>query len=189
MRLQMESLRLFREVSDQWGMTRALNGLGKVLRDRGDDAQAARIFEEGLAISQTLGFKREIATALHNLAHLALHRGEVSRAIALFPESLALHREVGDRDGLVNCLAGVAELADQRGQLTQAARLFGAMEHLLASIHATLGPEDRRHSEDTIVAARTQLDETTYRGAWAAGQALSIDEAIEEALRMVSAEQ
>jgi hypothetical protein len=45
-----------------------------------------------------------------------------------------------------------------------------------------LDPHDLAGYDQAVAMARSQLDEATFDAAWAAGRALSLDEAIDEAL-------
>jgi hypothetical protein len=46
----------------------------------------------------------------------------------------------------------------------------------------SLSPADRADYDRISVATRTQLDDATFAAAWAAGQALTLEQAIAEAL-------
>ena len=61
-------------------------------------------------------------------------------------------------------------------------RLWGAAEATRRLIGAPLPPNERPRYERLVAAVRTQLDEETFAAAWAAGQALSLEQAIAEAL-------
>jgi hypothetical protein len=67
-----QSLALFREIGDTWGIAYALNNLGQVafavLHDR---TRARALFEESLRLRRALGDSMGIAMSLNNLAHLA----------------------------------------------------------------------------------------------------------------------
>jgi len=63
-------------------------------------------------------------------------------------------------------------------QWERAVRLFGAVEHLGEIIGAVMAPTERAECEQNTTAARAALGEGAFSAAWAAGQALSLDEVI-----------
>jgi hypothetical protein len=69
-----------------------------------------------------------------------------------------------------------------RRQPERAARLFGAAEALHEAIGKPLPPFLRADYDRDVAAVHAQLDDATFDAAWAAGQALSLEQAIAEAL-------
>jgi DNA-binding CsgD family transcriptional regulator len=67
------------------------------------------------------------------------------------------------------------------GQPEQAARLFGATAVLLESIGATIWATDKADYDRNLATARAQLGEEAFRAAFAAGQELSLAQAVAEA--------
>jgi hypothetical protein len=64
----------------------------------------------------------------------------------------------------------------------RAARLFGAVEAPHETLVAPLVPLYREYYQRRVTAARAQLDEAAFAAAWAAGRALTLAQAIAEAL-------
>ena len=95
-----ESVRLYREAKDRWGVAWALGGLGTYFSDRGDYEQAKGLDEEGLALSRALGQAELQSAYLLSLGHVSLLEGDYERAAALNGEAAALLRERGRRGGL-----------------------------------------------------------------------------------------
>jgi hypothetical protein len=90
-------------------------------------------------------------------------------------------QELGNPYVIRNALEGLADLSVAQGQAERAARLFGAAERL----HAAAGIRWEGHQSDyqrSVAAARTQLGEAAFAGAWEAGRALPLEEAIRVAL-------
>jgi hypothetical protein len=105
----------------------------------------------------------------------------------LFRTSLAQMRELGDRWVITHCLRGLAGVAAAQSKPEQAARLFGATETLLNTTGLQLEPSEQIEHDQYIAVARAQLDQATFAAAWAAGGALSLEQAIEEALHRCGA--
>jgi hypothetical protein len=80
-------------------------------------------------------------------------------------------------------LAGLAEVALARGQPEKAARLLGEASGVLGGTPPDpLPPRLRAEREQAIARARQALGEVPWETAFVAGEALSLDEALAEAL-------
>ena len=88
----------------------------------------------------------------------------------------------GDKHGTVECLAGLAAVGLRDGQPEHAARLLGA-----AAWREVIGspppPSQRAEYNRLRMVARASLDEATFATMWAAGRALSLEDAVAEALQ------
>jgi hypothetical protein len=80
---------------------------------------------------------------------------------------------------LLDALAAVAAAQEQA---QHAVHLFGATETLYELIRFTLSPFERDMHKRALTAAHAQMDESTCAEAWAAGQTMTLDEAVELAL-------
>ena len=180
--LHEEALALRRELGDMRGIASSLNNLGNVAHDQGDYGRARALHEEALALSRELGDTWGIALSLNNLGHVAREQGDYARATALYAECLTLCRDIGDKYIATFCLEGLAATVCAQGQLRRAARLFGVAAATRHQIGLPLTPIERPRYERLVAAVRTQLDEETFAAAWAAGAALSLEQAIAEAL-------
>jgi len=177
-----ESLALARELEDGPGIALALNNLGDVARARGDDARATALYTESVQLFRDAGDQHFIALALSNLGHVAHDQGDDGRAAALYRESLTLYRGVGEKLGVASCLEGVALVDRMHERFERAALLYGAAAGLRAAIGAPLPPVDRVACDRSATALRGALGEQAFATAWAAGRALSLEQAIAAAL-------
>jgi predicted ATPase/class 3 adenylate cyclase len=178
-----ESLPLFRELGDQVNYGHVLLDRGYAARLQGDNARAAACYAESLALFRNLGYVWGIAAVQLASGYLAQAQGAALQAAACFAESLVRYREIGHREGISLCLAGSAGAAGSLGQPLRAARLFGAAEGLRALIGmgAIEQPIERAAYEESVVSVRAQLDPESFAAAWAAGRAMSLEQAIADA--------
>jgi DNA-binding NarL/FixJ family response regulator len=72
-------------------------------------------------------------------------------------------------------------VAGADGRSEQAARFLGAAGRLRESIGAPTHPVDRADHERTMTAAQLVIGKEAFAAAWAAGQAMPLDEIIKEA--------
>ena len=94
-----QSLSLYQELNDRWGVAAALNALGVGARDSGDYEMAQSCFEQCLECWRELPDQIETARCLHNLANIAKIRGDYSRAHVALREATDIFESVGDRSG------------------------------------------------------------------------------------------
>jgi hypothetical protein len=106
----------------------------------------------------------------------------MARAKALLVEALALGRELGEKASIAECLEGFAAIAVAQAQPERAARLIGAAKAIRDSINLPLQPIDRAALERVIADIHAQLDSATFEAICIAGRALSVEQAIAEAL-------
>jgi predicted ATPase/class 3 adenylate cyclase/uncharacterized protein HemY len=121
-----ESLALFREVGDQFGITECLNILGSIALDEGDYVRAKAIVEENLALKRKRGDKDGIAMSLSALGNLALLQADYGRAKTMYEESLILFREVKNRTFMAGALllSDLGAMARSQGDYGQATKML-----------------------------------------------------------------
>lgn len=119
-----QSLALYEQVSDQWGIGVALNALAVSARDGGDYASAQSNFERSLERWRALSDKLSTARCLHNLSNVAKVRGDYSGAQEALREATALFEELGDRSGAAWSINQQGDIAREEGNLQKARALY-----------------------------------------------------------------
>jgi predicted ATPase len=180
-----ESETLFRDVGATLGLAHALSSLGDIARVAGDHNRAKGLYEEGLDIYRNLGSFQDIPASIHNLGYVALALGDVERAKVLMVEALNLHHEQKNSPGVIECLGGLAGVAGTQKQPIQACHLFAAADALRKSLGVFMWPAERVDYERYLSATQTQLDGETWQDLWQEGRAMSLEQAIEYALKGV----
>ncbi len=181
-----ESLALDREMGDKWGIAIGLGNLGLAAYAQGDYAAARGLHEESLALSREMGDKGGIARSLNNLGMVAQGQGDYAAARPLHAESLRLGREIDLKTEIVYAMIELAAVAVAHDRdAARAARLAGAAEALRGSSGYALEPDERGLYERTVAQARAALGDEAFNTAFAAGQALTMDDAVALALAQV----
>jgi hypothetical protein len=80
------------------------------------------------------------------------------------------------------CLAGLGSVAALDEQPARAARLWGGAERLRQVLGRRTAPAARATYERAMAVARAQIGEDAFAAAWAAGRAMSIEQASAYAL-------
>lgn len=178
-----QGLSFARRAGDRWTIGGALTNLGEVARIRREYDRAAAYYGEALTIQRELDDRHDAAVTLQNLGCIASQQGEYAQARALFLDSLHLYQSLGRKRGLCDCLAGFGGLAVEQGQLDRAVRLLAAAQTHVQLLDLQFDPADRADFERDVAVAREQLDPIVFTAAWAAGEALTLEEAIGLAAR------
>jgi len=168
----------FKKIGEDWGLSFVLNNLGEVARVKGNYEQAYEYYKESEALLRATGDQGDLARLVHTLGYIAEHQGDDSRAEAQFRESLAMFRRLGNKRGIAECIAGLASLSANQGKSQVATQMLGAAEALLGESGAAWWPADRVEVEKTRAILQSALEEKEFKVAWAAGQAMTLDQAI-----------
>ncbi len=118
-----ESLNLYREQHDLWGIAFSLALAGTVAVRQGEQERATEPLEESLAQFRAINDPWGIAYALNQLASIARDKERYEQAAALYEESLALRRELEDEQGIAVSLSNLADAAQLQGDWVRAALL------------------------------------------------------------------
>jgi predicted ATPase/DNA-binding SARP family transcriptional activator len=179
-----ESLALKRQSASTAGIIQVLVNLGEVARARDDPDHATERYEEALQLALALGDRPHIALVRYNLGLIAMTRGHHVRATAELRESLGMEQEMGNARQIAAALEGFASIAAGLGQVGRAGLLFGAAEKLREQIGAPLPAADSpRHTRETA-SVRAALSDKESAGIWRRGRALTLDDAVAEALQV-----
>jgi predicted ATPase len=177
-----QSVPLFRVLGDEQGMATAQANLGIILQQAGEWQQAEQSFQEALVIYRRYEDTMMVAYLLVYLAHGAYRQQQWAAAAAQYRESLVALEAFGARRAMAECLYGLSWVAQAAGQARQAARLLGAAAALHQATETALSPWLVPWQQQAEAAGRAMLGDATFTAAWAAGQALSLEEAIADAL-------
>lgn len=192
-----QSLALMRQLDNKGNTALALSSLAEVLLRQGNYKRATQYAEEGLALRRELNDTWGISVSLANIAWIALRQDDLVKAVTLLGESLTLRRKIGEVGGIAWCLEKLAEIALISGQRSippereslfkRAAQLFGGAAGLRAPVNSTIDLVDQPEYERQVAAVQAQLDEAQFTVAWAAGHAMTLEQAIDFALTVKSA--
>ena len=126
----------------------------ELLWHHADDAGAARLAGEGVALAREAGDPLRLARNLWLLARSLGALGDHTEARASYAEALDLYRELGDRSGIAVCLYEEGWLAFAEGDLDQAERLAAESLALHRDDGFAWGEAMSLHDLGLIAAAR-----------------------------------
>jgi predicted ATPase/transcriptional regulator with XRE-family HTH domain len=123
------------------------------------------------------------------LGYALLYTGNIHEAAERFRESLVGNFALGDKQAVAACLAAWAALAVKQEDCHRAARLFAASEALQEAISTSLQPMDVNEVQRNVATLRQILPAAELNTQWAAGRAMSMEQAIDDALIAYPSEQ
>jgi predicted ATPase/class 3 adenylate cyclase len=157
------------------------NDAGYLGLQTGDIPAARAHLEAALRAADSVGVLHTVA--LGNLAEVLRAEGDLDAARSGFEDVVRMSRRVGDKWALSGAILGLACLAADLSGWHRAAMLHGASDSLLTQIGARLPPFDERRRQENLDKASGVLGDAQLQQAYAHGMTLSLDQAIELALR------
>jgi tetratricopeptide (TPR) repeat protein len=192
-RLLEESLAIFREIANKSGLAWSLSFLGKMAGHEGDFTRARAFLEESLELARQLSDRTGICATLWTMGDVTLAEGNHEAARGLYREVMAMLQAMSSTTRLRNLLKSLARLAAAEGKVESAARLLGCFDALSqksAGENSSIMNVDKSNAltEDTwqrreAVLARGVLGEVAFATAWEQGRGMTLQEALDEALR------
>jgi predicted ATPase/DNA-binding CsgD family transcriptional regulator len=173
-----ESLSLFKEVGDKWGVAAVSMFLGQVALQLGEVTRARSLAEMSVRLCSEVGHRWFLSQALTVLAKVAETEHDQSMAHRLYHESLDVAREIGDKVLIALGLEDLARVVGTQGEPVWATRLWGAAAALRDTIGAPMPPIERAGYEAAVAAVRAHLGEQTFAAAWTEGSAMSPEQAL-----------
>jgi tetratricopeptide (TPR) repeat protein len=181
-RLFEEALALNHEMGNTVWEANNLCNLGHLASVQGDLESALTLYTQGRTLYEASGNKGDLPSALNGLGAIHLRRGEIDQARAAYAESLALCKEVGDRLMTAAVLEGLAAIGTRQGDLERAARCYAAADALYRDLGIQFSPEERQTMNTDRAAIRLELGSEALEHAWAQGRAMTLEQAIDDAL-------
>jgi predicted ATPase/DNA-binding SARP family transcriptional activator len=177
--LAAESLELYREAGDPYGVATALAELGWYDLVQWRPEQAEERLAEALELRRRQGDDRRLVEPLIDYAWLTLMRRNDEEARAQFVDCLSLARQMDDQFIVAESLAGLSAQAALEGRWADAARTAGTS----AAVHERIGAAPWESvilmQERALSLAREGLGARPFASLFAEGRGLSAEEAVE----------
>jgi tetratricopeptide (TPR) repeat protein len=179
----LEALVCRRQLGTRWIIAAGLRQVANLMCLQGDYQQSEPLYTEALAMARAFGDQHSEATIAQALGEVALHHGDIEQAATLLAESLSFFRKWADALGIARCLIRFADLWQMQGKIEQAACILGFVEPWLETNQLQLVIFDDTHYKRSLAATRTQLDETAFNAVRERGSKMTVEEAVQYALK------
>ena len=120
----MQAIEAARNAQSEVSIARFAHNAAIIYQNRGELAEARRLYEQSLEIEKALGNQSGIASSLHELGRLAQAQGELAEARRLYEQSLEINKALGNQSGIASSLHQLGRLAQAQGELAEARRLY-----------------------------------------------------------------
>jgi DNA-binding CsgD family transcriptional regulator len=161
----------------------SLLGLSQALQAVGERHPAGQALEEARAVADESGDKLVISWVLDVQGEAARARADWEEAHSLHHEAISLRLQIGHISGLAESLEKLACLACEQGRYDQAVRLLAASDAFRSQHRCQRFPAERSVYEAAMDRAPSGLPMEQFRLTWDQGAALSLEEAVQYALR------
>ena len=167
--------------------TRAMlsGSLADLAMRQGDYERALTLGEESLTLFRELGRDDGASWALFTVALCLFRTNREAEAVGLARESLELAHAAVEVETIVWVLLLLGAMATRRREANSAARLVGAAEALRARSELMLTGAEAQLYETAIEELHRSLSPRTFEAAFAEGQMMSLDDAVEYALSSI----
>lgn len=156
-------------------------GLMQLEEPSGADAAAAS-FTEAVDLAMGTGDRWLFALALVNLGEAEQRRGRLDEAEFAVREALQISQNLGAHILGAACLETLAALQIDRHLTESAARLLAAGAAYRSEMALKTSPTEQQRLDHLITQTRRDLGPVRFAIAWAAGQAMTITDAVRVAL-------
>jgi predicted ATPase/transcriptional regulator with XRE-family HTH domain len=177
-----EHLQINQELGNHNGIANAIYTLGHIALGAGDPVTARSYYEQCIQLCQARGNRILLPGAMQGKAVTLLLNGEPSGVTALLEEALLIYREQGALFGAAEVLVVFAKLAVVQGLAERGLTLAGAVAANCIGLSDRLYPLPLAEFERTQSTAREMLGPQAAARAWGAGQAMSLEQAMDYAL-------
>ena len=178
-----DCVKILREVGNPFFTAIAIMGSGSQALAQGNFAEARARLEESEKLFYTLGDRHMALGVQSQRAHIERQLGNTPQAIELYHQSILAWQELGQRVSLAHEFECLAFIAITQSQLQRAARLLGAAESIRENLNSPMTATERVEYDQNVSSLRAQMEQSDFATAWAEGRAMTLEQAIEFALK------
>ncbi len=152
---------------------------GRIALARGDYAGAKAHFLEVAAYMDELGLRMSVLWSRAHLGMVALREGSLIEARQILIDTLRNFQKDGNMDGVIYSFEGLAGVFTAIDQAEAAARLIGWADAARARIINPRPFLEQKDVDGYTAAILAKIGSTAYQAAYTAGQAMTLDEAVQ----------
>jgi len=181
--LLFESASIAENIGYKMRLADAKNNLGNICREQGKFQEAQPYYIESLTIARSIGDTVGVTFAYDNLGLILREQGQAAEGKRYIQEALILRQGFQDKWGIASCIHRLAGIAVAQDKPELAVVLWGVSERLWQELSSPKPKSYLKRFERDWNVAKDKLHDLVFQEAFAKGQAMSLDDAIELALR------
>ena len=181
-----DALTTLRTMGASRSVAHALYQLAGVRVDRDELDRADANYREAMEFAEDLADRFTVATVLCSWGWLARKNGDLLNAAERMLQSLQLYESLGVHGSVAWVLESLGGVVVDLGDASLGARLLGAAAQQRQILGADMPEWDRARYEVDVETIRTTLGDDAFSDEWAAGRAMTREQAIAAALGWMS---
>lgn len=181
--LYMELQERFSLLGERFWKARCMENLGRLAMEEGNLHEAQVYLEQALIMKREVEYKPVIASCLLYLSNLFYLQGNLEKFKQNFRESLSFRNYLDKFQKASILLIILGSLYLQKPE--SVAQLSGAIDLYQGNSDFAFRPLDKRYAHRAETHARKSLGDVAFEAAFAEGQEMSLDEALDLALKTV----
>jgi tetratricopeptide (TPR) repeat protein len=178
-----ESYQMAKEAGLRSQEAQAAEILGLIAGERSDHDVARRYFRESARVYEEIGSTFNVILEKTNLAHLERRLGNYAAALEGYRETILAFRGIGQTGAVAHQLECFGFIAHAQEEYERALQLFAAAEALRLKANTPMTPDEQTYFDAQVSALRGKVDANQYNVIWLKGRMLTMDQAIESAVR------
>lgn len=176
-----EAKTLYRQLGDQPNEADVLETSGMLAERQGDYERAYTYFEQAITIYENIGISSSWPRV--RMGHAFVRQGYHQRAREIFELTLQQFQEEDGVMGVVYTIEGFASLHVKQGRYERATRIFAWADAVREKLDDHRPPVEQADVDKDLAACLAQLNEVAFSDAYDEGKKMSVEEAIECALK------
>jgi hypothetical protein len=152
---------------------------GRIALARGDYAGAKAHFMEVAILMDELGLRMSVLWSRAHLGMVALREGSLIEARQILIDTIRNFQVDGNMDGVIFSFEGLAGVFAAMDQAEAAAHLIGWADAARARIINPRPFLEQKDVDGSTAASKAKIGSAAYQAAYAAGQAMNLDEAVQ----------
>jgi tetratricopeptide (TPR) repeat protein len=178
-----EAIRLSVDVGYRWETAFLTFGQARLAANIGDMQTARAKFNEGADIARRMGNKRMVYSNRSELAHALRENGILDEAYEIYKEVIPGWKDLGHRAAVAHELECIGYILTRKEEPERAVRLVSAAQAIRKVIDMPRTKIEDSEFEKELNTLRGMLGEEEFQVQWVNGGSLSMDEAIQLAVR------
>jgi predicted ATPase/class 3 adenylate cyclase len=178
-----EAIGVSAQVGYRWETAFNTFGQARLASNLGDVKTARAKFNEGADIARQMGNRRMVYSNRSELAHALRENGLLDEAFEIYKEVIPGWKELGHRAAVAHELECIAYILTRKEEPEQATRLLSAAQTIRQLIDMPRTNFEEVEYAKELSTLKGMLSNSEFQNQWINGESLSMDSAIELALR------
>ncbi|HMS00636.1 MAG TPA: adenylate/guanylate cyclase domain-containing protein [Anaerolineales bacterium] len=179
----LEASELVQKAGFIWASTFLDIGMGHIAAVMGDLETARAAFGRSAETAKRLGNKRGALSSLSDFAHVLRQHVELDEALMIYKDVLPKWKDLGHRAAVAHVLECIGFVLIRKEEPERAINLLGAANALREAIDSEMTQIEREEHAKEVSALRELLGEAAFNKEWEKGRKMTMDEAIELAVK------